>query len=317
MPSANKGNDKGRVLAELFIHHFDASPFAEKVRLALGVKALPWYSVEIPMVMPKPNLTCLTGGYRKTPVLQIEAEVYCDTSLILRELENRYPTPSLFPYQGAGLTMATSRWSDTTFFEPGAGLSMGLNEEIPEPILDDRKAFFNFMDFSKLKVDVPHMYAQFLAQVELLDEQLSDGREFMAGNVVSATDIFAYFPLWMARGNFPAVATWLDHYSRVNAWEQRMQAIGHGERQDISPERALDVARAAEPAPGTGVAERDPSDLSAGQAVTVTPTDYGNVPVAGTLIAMDLQRITIRRTDEKVGEVNVHFPRSGYRVDPA
>ena len=50
-------------------------------------KGLAWRSVEIPMVMPKPELMPLTGGYRKTPVLQIGAEVYCDTSLILAEIE--------------------------------------------------------------------------------------------------------------------------------------------------------------------------------------------------------------------------------------
>jgi Glutathione S-transferase, N-terminal domain len=42
--------------------------------------------------MPKPDLTALTGGYRKTPVLQIGADIYCDSQLIMRELERRYPS---------------------------------------------------------------------------------------------------------------------------------------------------------------------------------------------------------------------------------
>lgn len=51
----------------------------------------------IPPVMPKPDLVALTGGYRKTPVLQVGADVYCDTALIARRLEQEKAVPALFP----------------------------------------------------------------------------------------------------------------------------------------------------------------------------------------------------------------------------
>ena len=57
-------------MADIILHHYDISPYAQKVRLGLGLKGLAWVSVELPVIMPKPNLTALTGGYRKTPVLQ-------------------------------------------------------------------------------------------------------------------------------------------------------------------------------------------------------------------------------------------------------
>ena len=72
-------------MAELILHHYWESPYAEKIRRLMGMKSLSWRSVIIPMVMPKPDLTALTGGYRKTPVLQIGADVYCDTDLIARD----------------------------------------------------------------------------------------------------------------------------------------------------------------------------------------------------------------------------------------
>ena len=50
-------------MSELILHHYDLSPYAEKIRLIMGYKGLAWKSVQIPMVMPKPDLTCLTGGY--------------------------------------------------------------------------------------------------------------------------------------------------------------------------------------------------------------------------------------------------------------
>ncbi len=44
------------------------------VRVAFGIKGLAWKSVIIPRILPKPDLMPLTGGYRKTPVLQIGAD---------------------------------------------------------------------------------------------------------------------------------------------------------------------------------------------------------------------------------------------------
>ena len=178
-------------MADLILHHFDISPFAEKIRLALGLKGLAWRSVQIPLIMPKPKLTALTGGYRKTPVLQIGAEIFCDTQCIARALEQHCPEPSLFPGGNEGLALALSAWSDKAFFEPGAGLSMGTNQDIPEAILQDRKAFFNFMDFDTLSTSLPHLYGQLRAHAALVDRQLGDGRAFLLGDAASWTDVLA------------------------------------------------------------------------------------------------------------------------------
>ena len=73
-------------MSDLILHHYPMSPFAEKARLMLGLKGLAWKSVTIPTVMPKPDVVALTGGYRRTPVLQIGADIYCDTALIAQTL---------------------------------------------------------------------------------------------------------------------------------------------------------------------------------------------------------------------------------------
>lgn len=310
------GHNQELALADLILHHFDASPFAEKVRLALGLKNLDWKSVQIPMVMPKPELMPLTGGYRKTPVLQIGAEVFCDTRLIIEELEQRFPDPTIAPYGEMGLAQALFSWSDKTFFEPGAALSMGLNTEIPEPLLNDRKAFFNFMDFDELQSAAPHMYTQFLAQLELLESQLSDGREYLLGAKPGLVDVAGFFPLWMARGNFPQVKDWLDPYAHLLRWEARMQQVGHGRPEEIPAAQALAIARESSPAAGQGVGA-DPLGLEVGQRVSVAPTDYGAVPVVGELVSLSRRRVSLQREDAATGPVNTHFPRAGYRISPA
>jgi glutathione S-transferase len=103
-------------MSDLILHHYPTSPFAEKVRLILGHKQLAWKSVFIPMIMPKPDLTALTGGYRKTPVLQIGADIYCDTALICDVLEPLAPTPTLYPDAVNGAARIVTQWADTALF---------------------------------------------------------------------------------------------------------------------------------------------------------------------------------------------------------
>ena len=280
-----------------------------------GLKRLAWRSVEIPMVMPKPDLTALTGGYRKTPVLQIGADIYCDTRLIAAELETRYPDPSLFPLGQRGISMALAAWSDAGFFEPGAGLSMGLNKNgLPQAVIDDRKAFFNFMDFDGLEEQIPHLSTQFRAQADLVEQQLRDGRDFVLGDLPGLADIHAYFPVWMARANIPTAAAMLAPCVRVQAWEARMQSIGHGTRHAMSADEALSIARHTVPSPATGVDPADPLGFLAGVRVAVTPDDYGLDPVEGKLVSLSLHEVAVVRSDSRAGTVQVHFPRIGYRI---
>ena len=109
-------------MAEIILHHYDRSPFSEKVRLVFGLKSVRWRSVQIPRWMPKPDLMPLTGGYRKTPVMQIGADIFCDTRAILREIERRFPSPPLY-HAGGGELLAA--WADTLLFTNAVGIVFG------------------------------------------------------------------------------------------------------------------------------------------------------------------------------------------------
>src|ERR1700749_3238811 len=128
-------------MINIILHHYDTSPYSEKVRLGFGLKGLAWASVELPQIMPKPNLTALTGGYRKTPVLQIGADIYCDSQLIMRELERRYPTPSSYP-AGRGAADALAWWAEKTMFSPAVSIAFAKRPDaLPEGFLEDRAKF--------------------------------------------------------------------------------------------------------------------------------------------------------------------------------
>lgn len=300
-------------MADIILHHFDASPFAEKIRKVFGIKKIAWKSVIIPMVTPKPDLVALTGGYRKTPVMQIGADVFCDTRLIARVVDRLHPEPSLFN-AGQLAAAASQYWSGGEFFAPGAALSLHENRDyIPKEVADDRRAYFNFLDFDRFEVDAPHFRSQLRAIARLIDQNLANGRDFLSGSTAGSADIDAYFNIWMARGNIPSSKRLFQDMPRLLAWRDRMDALGEGSRSEISAADALDIARTSEPA-SVGRSRPDESGAAPGEPVSVAAADYGKDPVAGVLDFVDDEEIVVSRRDPRAGSVRVHFPRIGFEL---
>ncbi|WP_425407876.1 glutathione S-transferase family protein [Hyphococcus sp.] len=305
-------------MSDLILHHFDASPFAEKIRKIFGVKGLSWRSVQIPMVTPKPDLTALTGGYRKTPVLQIGADIYCDTQLIARIIDHLHPEPPLFK-SGPLAAFGLQQWCDAAFFAPGAALSLFENaEHIPADVAKDREDYFTFLNFNTFAQDAPHFRSQFRAHFRLIEQQLSDGRGFLFGSNPEWADIGGYFNFWMAENNIPSSAQYFKDMHHAGTWYARMKDFGAGVREEISPGAALEIANTHSPNDqALGAPIKDESGAKIGDAVTVTPSDHGKVPVAGVLSHINDHEIVIRRNDDRAGAVAVHFPRLGFRVEKA
>ena len=305
-------------MTDIILHHYETSPYSEKVRLGLGLKGLAWRPVEIPVIMPKPDLTALTGGYRKTPVLQIGADIYCDSQLIMRELERRYPTPSFYP-AGRGTADALAWWAEKTTFSPAVGIAFAKQPEaLPEGFLEDRAKFSGRnIDPAAMKAAVPNLLDQLRAHFDWLNQMLTDGRSFLQGSAAGLADLAAYHPVWYLRQNFGSAAAPLDGFPRLLTWAERIAAIGHGRRSQMSAQQALDVARDATSIARATVDPQDPIGRKPGQTVTVTPDDTGRDPVVGELVASDVHEIVIRRSDREIGEVCVHFPRAGFVVAPA
>jgi len=305
-------------MTDIILHHYETSPYSEKVRLGLGLKGLSWASVEIPVIMPKPNLTALTGGYRKTPVMQIGADIYCDSQLIMRELERRHPSPSFYP-TGRGAADALAWWAEKTMFTPAASLVFAKRfDSLPDGFLEDRAKFSGRnIDPAAMLAAVPHVLDQLRAHLDWLDQMLADGRPFLQGSDAGIADLGAYHPVWFLQQRVGTAAAPLDGFPRLMTWAERIAAIGHGTRSQMSAQQALDVASNVTPIARATVDPQDPNGRKSGQTVTVTPDDTGRDPVAGELVASDAHEIVIRRNDREIGEVCVHFPRAGFVVAAA
>ncbi|MGH8629153.1 MAG: glutathione S-transferase family protein [Burkholderiales bacterium] len=304
-------------MTQIILHHYPQSPVSEKVRVGLGIKRLAWRAVEIPRLPPKPDVMPLTGGYRRTPVMQIGADIYCDSQCILRELQRRHPEPSFYPGGADGMPWALNRWSDGVF-DLAVRLSLGANaDQLPEAFAADRVRLFFGPDgnLQSLKADLPHVLAQLRAQFGWLDQRLATGRKFMLGDQPGLPDAVGYFLMWFVRLRWHDSAALFSEFPALEAWEQRVKAIGHGSPSAMTPAEAIEIARASEPVTPEQADERDPQGLRPGQKVSVVPdVDSGEPPVRGAIRLVDRDRIAILRSDPRVGNVCVHFPRAGYRV---
>ncbi len=303
----------------IILHHFDKSPFSEKIRLIFGLKNVAWISVRISRIMPRPDLMPLTGGYRRTPVMQIGADIYCDTQRIIRELEHRFPAPTLFPDGNEGLAWASAMWTDKSFFQNTVNLVFGsLADRVPQSFIEDREKLRGAkFDIAAMTAAIPQMRDQYRAHAGWIETQLASGGPWLSGAAPSLVDINAYMNVWYVRSNLPVADELFAEYPKVRAWEERVRAIGHGTRTEMSTAEALEIGRAATPQTMEADDPRDPNGRKVGDLVDVRPDDYGKIAVRGRIVALSAQSIAIRRHDDIAGDIVVHFPRAGFLVTPA
>lgn len=314
----------------LILHNYPSSPFSEKIRLVLGYKNLAWKSVLIPAILPKPDVIALTGGYRKTPILQVGADVYCDSALICDVLEHVQLEPTLYPPHLKGVSRVFAQWADSTLFwaamaynlqpKGAAQVFAKAPPDAAKAFSEDRKAMSGNM--ARLRpADATSAYRSYLRRIAHMVEE----HEFLFGAEPCAADFAAYHALWYTRVQVPVMADILNATPAVGEWMDLMAEIGHGANDRISSGDAITVAQGAEPMPAgqnllIDSAFQDDHGIALGAKVTITAESFGPESTEGELIAATRTHYTLRREHPLTGTVHVHFPRIGYvmrKVDAA
>lgn len=314
------------------LHHYEASPFSEKIRRILAFKRIQFHSVRSPAVMPKPDLVALTGGYRRVPVLQMGNHVYCDTALIARVLERIQPSPTLYP---SPLAEIIAEWADTSLFAAVAPIGFKptrvddllrlLTPEELAQIREDRATMHNdaqrgFLSGAAARSHVP-------VYLERIDGELGL-RDYLCGTEPSIADFSVYHSVWFLEMLAPEP---LARFANLKRWAERIRSTPEISGEPLSSHDALDICRraggrdgpisgymeVARPSELPGVPPRKPEppgELARGQRVSVRATDYGRDPVEGEVVSLTPHEISLQREDERAGTVIVHFPRVGYEA---
>ncbi len=309
-------------MTALILHHYPSSPFSEKIRRALAYKQLPWKSVIVPSILPKPDVQALTGGYRKTPFLQVGADIYCDTALICDVLEHTQLEPVLYPPHLKGVARVFAQWADTTLFAAAMAYSLqprgaaALFAHLPEGAAQafgaDRSAMSAGMPRPRPQ-DATAAYRSYLRRIAHMAEE----HDFLFGAEPCLADFAAYHPLWFTRTCVPVMADIFAATPAVLEWMDRVAALGMVRMEKFSAEDAITVATGAEPLPLVGDVFQDEHGIALGSSVSIAAESFGTEPTHGELLAATRTRYTLRRQDPRVGTVHVHFPRIGYTLRKA
>ncbi len=303
-------------MPEIILHQYANSPFSEKIRKIFAHKKISWRSVDQPVIMPKPKLVPLTGGYRRIPVLQIGADVWSDTGIIIRKIDELKPEPTLYP---GGLTAAAdtmNQWADRRLFWSATPVIFEkLAAVTPKEFIEDRSKLIPGTNFADIPKAAPDSRNQLRAFLEILDRQLATS-PFLLGDSFSLADAACFHPVWFLQAE-PTSFGLVRKFTHLMRWFERVNAMGNGDVTPMDPDEALKIAKESIPATAENVDSRDPNGLVAGTRVAVTPDDYGFDPVIGRVVVSTIHEIAIEREVPELGRIVNHFPKIGFRIASA
>ena len=302
-------------MSELILHEYPLSPFSEKVRRVLAHKGVAYRRVEQPMVLPKPKLLPLTGGYRRIPVLQVGADVYCDTQLIVRVLERLHPEPSVLPPESESVATMVADWADhRVFFWAVLPVFGEILPTLPAEFLADRAAMSPALTREGVNAAAPHALSQLRVALDWIDRAVRD-RPFVVGQTFTVADAACFHPVWFLR-NSEKLFSEVEKRRSLVSWFKRIEAIRGPDVRSLDADEAIEIAKRATSS-AAGEADDDGSSFRVGDLVSVAADDYGTESITGILVRATSEGISLRRRSPETGDVVVHFPRIGYRIGAA
>ena len=293
------------------LYHYPASPYAEKVRLLAGYLGVRWQSVEVPIQPPRDQLAILAGGYRRIPVMQCGADVFCDTAIICDEVISQADR-DLASCSEAALELAKRSETDVFFaairqgsqLKTAIGLTVMMGFKGMLAFAKDRASFAQGHGPAAQTPDVARsVFSLFLRDLD----QMLVSQSYLGGDAPSLSDFCCYHPIFLAQGFKSIKESTLP--AGVKAWMARMAGFGWGQYSDVSSDEAMAAAKVREPRP---LPEGSADHPEVGQWVTVTPLDTGRGPVTGALVSRSETRIIVARRSADVGLCHVHFPVCGF-----
>ncbi|KAH9948342.1 hypothetical protein B0H21DRAFT_805801 [Amylocystis lapponica] len=319
------------------LYHYDASPFATKVKNMLALKGIPHNRVTVSLVAPRPELSGLLGlTYRRIPVLTIGNDVYCDTSLIASVLERRFPASdgygTLFPPRKGGGRTDTGMikafvmsYADRTLFTLAAEC-LPYHKFEPQ-FVKDRSAWLGMpIDGQAILARQPEVKSTLASHLTLLEEQLADGREWLSDtDSPSLADISVHFIYnWIRTGPFKVDLFDGQKFPNSISWLSRMSAYLDYQQKTRAAFETLTGGEAAEmiissPYEDSGVVGFDNLEagrlgVKMGDVVSVVPRDTGKVATVGRLVGLDREEVIIQTKGSANAVVHCHFPRLNFSI---
>ena len=299
-------------------HHYPQSPIAEKIRITFGIMGMEWQSVQIPRIPPKPLLMPLTGGYRRTPVLQLGADIFCDSQVIAWQLGLQNNNAPAYQLSNKSLELILGSFGEAILFSLSVRVvlttSMG---KAPEEFIKDRGSLYFEPGWTveEMKNSLPSILLQLQAVFDLINHHLLENGPFINGDIPSYSDAVVQHCVWFLCGRWEGGIDFIKPFDAVCKQREAIASLGHGISHDISAEQALETATKNIPNAPMGINCKFTGGLRRGQRVKIRPNGRTSDPdVIGALRYLDETVIIIDYEHEETGQVAIHFPVLGYQI---
>lgn len=304
------------------LHRSLKSPYAQKVMLLMGYIEQPYLSFIAPKGIPRPIEQALVGEYsRRIPILQMGADIYCDSELIVRVLAEKNNENSLTRYSSE---QEAQRWIEKIEIAGNTSVLGSIKplelicayfKNMPPnhawKFITDRAKLGKRMTMPNAELPYTEKVAIARSYLEELNNQLRFSKFMLTEDKPTAVDFTAFTMIYyLDTINRLKVAKGLEH---LKQWYARMSVIGTGKFTEISGNKCLDVAREAVPSP---IAGKYLSSKRIGQKIAYQNKGFmaqmNNEGVEGVIVGEDDKTIILRREDAQVGIVHVYFPKLDY-----
>ncbi|MFT5572812.1 MAG: hypothetical protein ACI9FR_001736 [Cryomorphaceae bacterium] len=300
----------------MILHNYKVSPFSEKIRAMFGYTNFAWQSSISPAAPPRPVVDPLAGGYRKIPVAQIGADIFCDTRIISAEVAKLVAKPELDTANCSKeiqqFVAQTDGPMSTAVFICGTPLHMALmifTNFTPweaARLGKDRANVANTMTGKRLSPrKAKPMVVAFVLDLE---NKLSE-HDFLFGDTPTIADFSAFHLIWF--GGKTQGFGFISKAPKLHQWFKRISKMGHGDKTTISKSQVFAQARDSEP---RAIAPQLACGEWVGKTIEIKPNDYAQDSVIGEVVGSDDFRWVIARQTSDFGTLHVHFPKQGYDV---
>lgn len=234
--------------------------------MLLTAAGVDFKKVDVPPVLPRPELEKLDITYRRIPLLAVGKDVYADSSLIC-DIITKKLAPGKIPTSPAD--DAYNIWGSTVFSEI---LSLIPGEVLTDGFVKDRAPIFPFLLRPDIKTLRPSGVGQLRARMKQVEEKfLSHGGTFIGGDKLSMADIHAMWPISWVMNNLGAKdEPGLGKSNFPKVWKLIESLPSFGPSAISADEAAKTIISAQYSADGpSSVQKGDPLDIPAGTMVNV------------------------------------------------
>lgn len=307
-------------MPKIVLYGYPASPYYQKLVLTLSFLGLEYSICAQPNTLPRPDFASIGITYRRIPLLSIDGDMYCDTSLIISKLCALAGQRNYRETEALGQSM----------FGPGAML-IPYTLIADDRFLKDRSALTGRPWTEKsIRTQRGPALSAFISHLAIVQELLannasssSGGAGFVRGSQMSMADIHLLFLVqWVLaghKGSSPEVSP--ESHPDIYAWMKRCnEALPKQTKRparvtfaSVRDQLTSSDSRAGQSTGANGTVQ-DVLPFKVGMQVSVTPMDTGKShPQVGTLLALDAREVSVATAQG----VHIHFPRIGYMVRPA